>query len=387
MLVPETARKSIKVNLTRRAMLKMVAGTGIYSSFPAYAQSGPRLTTSLATTAAKRGILFGSAVSTKWLGNKKYRDLIAHHCSIVTAENAMKWKYLEKREGDYSTRKAMSVAGYAEQEGHASRGHCFVWNHDERMPAWLVELAQDWRSTEKKQLTKRMWRHGALLGRKFPQVVSWDVVNEAIDPTEGLIRDSMLSRILGDRFIDVAFHIMKTKAPKAQLVYNETMNWEASPVHRNAVLKLLERLLNRNVPIDALGIQSHIGNSLNRPRNEFEWRKFLDEVNSMGLEVILTELDCSDRNLTYADTQLRDHEAAAYTKGYLDITLDFLNVKQVILWSIADKSSYMNRRGYPSYKRRADGDSLRGHPFDENWQAKPMYHAILSALASAPLRS
>ena len=381
------ARKCIKNHLTRRAVLKVAANTTAYAAFPAYAMSGCLSATSLAATAANRGLLFGSAVSTRWLDNRNYTNLISHHCAIVTAENAMKWKYLEKREGAYSTVNSLRVMDFAQREELASRGHCFVWNHDERMPAWLVGMAKDWRSVEKRQLTKRMWRHGAFLGRKFPQISSWDVVNEAIDPSEGILRDSMLNRMLGDRFIDVAFRIMKAKAPSAKLVYNETMSWEASPRHRNAVLKLLERLLKRNVPIDALGIQSHIGNSLNKPRDETEWRRFLEDVNSMGLDVILTELDCSDRNLAYADSYRRDLETAAYIKGYLDITLDFHNVRQVILWSIADKPSYMNRKGYPSYKRRPDREILRGHPFDEKWQPKPMYHAILRALKSAPLRT
>lgn len=373
--------------LSRRTLLKAAAVTAAFSTFPVRAASCPPLSTSLADVAASRGITFGSAVSAKWLDNKNYTELISHNCAIATAENAMKWKYLERHEGYYATRTAMIVTAFAEREGLDSRGHCFVWNDDKRMPAWLVEKADEWDMDQKRQLTNRMWRHGAFLQRKFPHVTSWDVVNEAIYPREGVIRDSLLSRMLGERFIDIAFRIMKAKTPNAQLVYNETMSWEKSSRHRNAVLKLLERLLKRNVPIDALGIQSHIGNSLNKSRDEIEWRRFLEDVHSMGLDVILTELDCSDRNLTYADPYRRDLETAAFTKGYLDITLDFPNVRQVLLWSIADKPSYMNRRGYPSYKRRTDGKALRGHPFDGNWQPKPMYYAIMEALKSVPIQT
>ena len=91
----------------------------------------------------------------------------------------------------------------------------------------------------------------------------------------------------------------------------------------------------------------------------------------MGLDIILTELDCSDRNIDDPDPVRRDAETAAFTKGYLDLTLDFTNVKQIILWSLTDGTSYMNRPGYPDYKRRADGLALRGHPYDD--RPSPMH--------------
>lgn len=373
--------------LARRTFLTSAATTVALSMLPTRSLSKQPIATSLSDAAASRGIKFGSAVSADWLNDKNYTKLISHNCVLATAENAMKWKYLERKEGHYAAAKALAVIAFAERENLDTRGHCFVFNNDNRMPTWLVEMAKEWDKGQKQKLTSRMWKHGAFLGRKFPHITSWDVVNEAIYPREGVIRDTLLSRILGERFIDVAFRIMKAKTPNAQLVYNETMGWEKSNKHRDAVLKLLERLLKRNVPIDALGIQSHIGNTLNKPRNEIEWRRFLEDVQSMGLYVILTELDCSDRNLTHADPYRRDIEVADFTKGYLDITLDFPNVREIVLWSIADKPSYMNRKGYPPYKRRTDSKALRGHPFDENWQPKPMYHAIMEALKSAPLRA
>jgi endo-1,4-beta-xylanase len=104
-------------------------------------------------------------------------------------------------------------------------------------------MADELRRGRRYPLTRRMWRHAAYLGRTFPAITSWDVVNEAINPRNGKIRHSALNRIMGERFIDLAFEMMKAKAPKAQLVYNDTMNWEASPLHRDALLRLLERLL------------------------------------------------------------------------------------------------------------------------------------------------
>jgi len=370
----------------RRQMLRGTIGTGFALCCPLPALAAASPDSSLAAIAATRGISFGSTVSTRWLDNEKFTRLIVRECDTITTENSLKWKYLEPERNNRESAPAKALAKFARHNSLDTRGHCFIWNHDERMPAWLVEMADELRHGRRYPLTRRMWRHAAYLGRTFPAITSWDVVNEAINPRNGQIRHSALNRIMGERFIDLAFKMMKAKAPKAQLVYNDTMNWEASPLHRNALLRLLERLLSRNVPIDALGIQSHLGNTLGRPRDEIGWRLFLQEIKAMGLDIILTELDCSDRNIDDPDPVRRDAETAAFTKGYLDLTLDFTNVKQIILWSLTDGTSYMNRPGYPDYKRRADGLALRGHPYDDRWKPKKMRTAIADALLSAPQR-
>lgn len=367
-------------------MLRGTINAGVALGLPIPALAASPANASLAAIAAARGISFGSAISAQWLGNGKFTRLIARECDTVTAENSLKWKYLEPERNIRESAPSKALAKFARHNQLKMRGHCFIWNHDQRMPAWLVEMMDGLRRDQRRPLTRRLWRHAAYLGRTFPDISSWDVVNEAIDPRSGRLRDSALNRLMGERFIDLAFKMMKAKTPRAQLVYNDTVDWAASPLHRNALLRLLERLLSRNVPIDALGIQSHLGNTLGRPRDEIGWRLFLEEIAAMGLDIILTEMDCSDRNIEEPDPGRRDEETAAFTKGYLDLTLDFANMKQVILWSLADRASYMNRPGYPDYKRRADGLALRGHPYDDRWRPKKMRTAIADALLAAPQR-
>ncbi|WP_254305958.1 endo-1,4-beta-xylanase [Sphingopyxis sp. BSNA05] len=350
--------------------MRGAVGAGFALGSPCPLLAAPRPDGSLAAIAASRGLSFGSAVSARWLDHDKFAGLIARECDTITTENSLKWKYLEPDRNIREDLPAKALAEFARHRDLDTRGHCFIWNHDERMPAWLVEMTDGLRRGRSRPLTRHMWRHAAYLGRTYPDITSWDVVNEAINPRNGKIRHSALNRLMGERFIDLAFRIMKRKAPRAQLVYNDTISWEASSLHRDALLRLLERLLARNVPVDALGIQSHLGNTLGRPRDETGWRLFLQEIEAMGLDIILTELDCSDRNIDDPDPGRRDAETAAFTRGYLDLTLDFANVKQIITWSLADGVSYMNRPGYPAYKRRADGLALRGHPYDDRLRPK-----------------
>jgi endo-1,4-beta-xylanase len=370
--------------MDRRTFLRGTAAATAIGSVPGVAAVPQRA--SLAEIAARRGLQFGSALDTTSMRNSRYLALHSRECALVTCENGLKWKYLEPEEGERELAEALAVRRYADREGLDVRGHCFLWNREDRFPPWLVELAQESSPGETKALTDTLWRHGAFLGRSFDGIVSWDVMNEAI-ATDGTMRQSVFSELLGDRFFDLGFRIMRAKSPGAQLVYNETMGWEQSSSQRDAVLRLLEGALRRNVPIDALGVQSHLGKFLGRPRDERGWQAFLAEVEGMGLDVVITELDCSDRNLTDPDYRKRDAEVAAYVKAYLDLTLDFHNVRQVVLWSLSDGVSYMNRDSYDENRRRPDGRPLRGHPYDTRLEPKPMHDAIAAAFASAPVRS
>lgn len=178
--------------LTRSDMLRGTVNAGFAFAFPFSTLAASRPETSLAAIATTRGISFGSAVSDQWLGNKKFTRLVARECDTITAENSLKWKYLEAEQNIRDSLPAKALAKFARRSGLNMRGHCFVWNHDERMPAWLVEMTDELRRGRRRPLTKRMWRHAAYLGRTFPEITSWDVVNEALDPSNGEIRDSAI---------------------------------------------------------------------------------------------------------------------------------------------------------------------------------------------------
>ena len=72
------------------------------------------------------------------------------------------------------------------------------------------------------------------------------------------LRQSAWFKAFGESYIDTAFHAARAADPTALLFYNET-NLEGDSDwferRRTATLKLLERLLARNVPVQGLGIQ------------------------------------------------------------------------------------------------------------------------------------
>lgn len=372
--------------MKRRRFLQSIAGSLTLAMPGPSLAASQRVIPSLAELAGRKGLTFGSAVSRTALRDPAYAELVKRHCAMLVGENAFKWKYLEPRPRNVEQDEAEWIAAFARRVDMQLRGHCFLWNHTERMPPWLVDSARSLDRRDYRRLTRHMWRHGARLARLFPQISHWDAINEAIDPATGRMRETPFTRILGSRFFDIAFRILHEKHPEAQLVYNDTMGWEANGTHRNGVLRLLEGALARGVPIHALGIQSHIGKTLGELRNERAWRDFLGEVQGLGLDIHLTEFDCSDRNVETSERAIRDRETAAHAKGYLDLTLDFPSVRQLLVWSLSDGPSYMNRPSYPDWRRRDDGRAMRGHPFDETLRPKLLYFAMANALRHAPLR-
>jgi endo-1,4-beta-xylanase len=185
------------------------------------------------------------------------------------------------------------------------------------------------------------------------------------------------------------FHAAKSAAPHAQLVYNDYMSWERNSddeSHIRGVLKLLEGFRKRGTPVDALGVQSHI--RLLKPlsvaeivrESEAPWRSFLDEVVAMGYQLVVTEFDVND-HAAPTETSVRDRMIADYARAYLDLMLDYRQLRDLLCWGMCDRYSWLN-----SFDPRADKSLKRGTPYDVNFKPKRLRQAVADAFANARQR-
>jgi endo-1,4-beta-xylanase len=329
--------------------------------------------------AGRRGLRFGAAMSSRGLGDRGYRDLVGRQCGVIVCENEMKWRIVRPSAGTRDYSRADAIADFARKNGLALRGHALLFHHALNA-AWRIEAARDGAEAV-------IRRHiGEMIGHYGSSVSSWDVVNEPIDPNgerPDLLRETEFLSMAGPGYIDLAFHAAREAAPEAELVLND---WVAPyrPAfferHRTAVLRLLERLLRDGVPVDGLGVQSH----LVAWRTDFDqraWRKFLDDVAGLGLRILITELDVADDRLP-AETGVRDKLVADHARRYLDVSLDCHTVSDVICWGLRDDFSAVRLT-----HRRKDGLPNRSLPYDIDNSAKPLRAAIASSLAGAPFRS
>jgi endo-1,4-beta-xylanase len=221
------------------------------------------------------------------------------------------------------------------------------------------------------------------------QVWSWNVVNEALNPREGRpggLRGSPLVSQLGADFFDIAFHTAREADPKALLVYNDyAMELDTSEheSRRRALLALIDSFKKRNLPIDAIGLQSHM--RLDQFRFEAGiYRRFLKEIAARGVKILITELDVFDVGAP-SDIKERDQAVADCYQRVLDVALDETAVTAVVTWGLSDRYTWLTPRYSPKFTR-PDGLPGRPLPFDEQFAAKAAYGAIAKTMGAAPER-
>jgi endo-1,4-beta-xylanase len=337
---------------------------------------------------------FGSAVAWSAAGadagsfaNSNYAALLEQDCSILVPENELKWQSLQPTNGPHNFARFDAILNYAEAKGMAMRGHTLVWHQSRWMPVWLESY--NFGPSPAAEAERILTQHVQTVCRRYGnRIVSYDVVNEAVVPATGLLYETALSKALGgaQKTLDLAFHSARAEAPGAQLVYNDYMSWEpGGERHRSGVLELLKGFKARGVPVDALGIQSHLGIYSSTPvatlvaNQTPTWRAFLNEVVAMGYKLVITELDVRDDGLP-ADVAVRDQAIADYTRAYLDVMFAYPELRDVLVWGMCDKYSWL--RSMP----RSDGQPRRPCPYDAGFKPKPMHSAIDGAFVGAVQR-
>ncbi|MBD8735777.1 endo-1,4-beta-xylanase [Sphingomonas sp. CFBP 13706] len=368
--------------------------TGLAVSAGARGTAAPA-PTGLHGIAATKGMRMGSSFA--WgapganrgsFANPAYADLLKRDCGLLVAENEMKWQALRPSATAFDFTRFDAMMAWADANALPVRGHNLLWHQPKWMPRW--EETHDFGATPARAAEHLLVDHITTVCRRYgTRIRSYDVVNEAVDPKDASLYQTALSRALGspEATLDLAFHTARRVAPHAQLVYNDYMSWEhGNATHRAGVLKLLEGFKARGVPVDALGVQSHLVTQGIDARAtiaglEGEWRRFLDAVTAMGYGLVITELDVRDNSLP-ADFTVRDQAVADFTRGYLDVMLAYPQLRDVLLWGMTDRYSWIE-----GFEPRKDKARRRPCPYDAAFKPKPMYTAIAAALAAAPPRT
>jgi endo-1,4-beta-xylanase len=344
--------------------------------------------------AQRSGRRFGSAVAWSPSGtdtgsftNPAYAALLERECELLVPENQLKWQWVRRSRDEFDFRAFDAIADYAAARGFKLRGHTLFWTPAKWYPPWLAATQFGSPAEAEKLLTDHI---RTVCGRYGTRIYSYDVVNEAIQPESGAIRDTNVTRALGgEHFLDLMFHTAHEAAPRAQLVYNDYMSWERTSedeTHIRGVLELLEGFRKRGTPVDALGVQSHIRLLKKAPVAEIvresqgPWRRFLDEVTGMGYRLLITEFDVND-HMAPADMAVRDRMVADYGRAYLELMLSYPQLRDVLCWGMCDRYSWLD-----GFDPRADKTLKRGTPYDANFRPKPLRSAIASSFESARSR-
>jgi endo-1,4-beta-xylanase len=366
----------------RRQTLQWLAAATAGAALPGLATGAA---TPLKTIAAAKGMRCGNALG---YGHRKaaYLALMARECDTLVAENETKWQALQPRPGQFDFARADVLFDWARAQGMAVRGHTLVWQPAKWLPDWVNKHA--FGANGVREAERLLTSHIGTVCRHFGNgIYSWDVVNEAVDPDTGGMRSNVFTERLGAiEQVDLCFRLAREEMPATQLVYNDYMRWdEGSAKHRAGVLKMLQALKKRGTPVQALGIQGHIGSwddSRSASHELVHWRRFLDEVTGMGLDLLVTEFDVNDRKLP-ADIAARDAGVAALARDFLDVTFSYPQCRDFLLWGLSDDNSWLQTWHEAP---RSDKLPMRPCPYDAQLRAKPLREAIAGAMRAMPPR-
>jgi endo-1,4-beta-xylanase len=369
--------------IRRRALLAAGLSPAAARAQEAAGQGGPEGTPRLGALAAARGILFGTTLTQGQVAESpEMRRIAAREAAVIVPGLELKWAGCRPAPDRFDFGPAEALAGFAAAHGQRLRGHALVWH--EALPAWFGQGP-----AEPTAMRALLQTHIATVAGHFAgRMQSWDVVNEPIEPwyrrADGL-RETPFLRALGPGYIDLAFQLAAAADPAATLVLNEFDLELAVPQHaarRQALLRLLEGMKARGVPVQAVGIQAHLSADRLAQFDPAVLRGFIRRIAALGLEVYVTELDVTDRGLP-ADLALRDAAVARMFGAFLGAALAEPAVRLVVLWGISDRYTWINDS---RFARREDGLPVRAHPYDEGFRPKPARAAIAEAFAAAPPR-
>lgn len=315
---------------------------------------------------------FGTAVTFSEALNKQRMDFYASQFNIMTPGNEMKPDSILDvsksaqlaREDDTAVavhfHAAKPLLDYAKANNIKVHGHVLVW-HSQTPEAFFHEgysPAKPFVSREVMLARLDNYVKGIMdyLNENYPGVVvSWDVVNEAIDDAAGKKRDSRWLQIVGEDYIARAFEIARKHAPEGTLLFYNDYN-TAILVKQMGIITLLNELIPEG-NIDGYGFQMH--HDVGFP-SVMQIAESLRRVAATGLKLRVSELD-----VTIPDTSEESYRKQA--KMYAGIMQALKPYEDqllaVQLWGVTDNLSW-----------RASQFPLL---FDGQAQPKPAFWAVV----------
>lgn len=320
---------------------------------------------------------FGSAVPARAMMDLRLRKLVLDQFSIITPENELKpdsvldvsasrkLAQTDEKAAAVHFDAAKSLLDFAKDNNLKMHGHVLVW-HSQTPEAFFHEGYD----TKKPFVTREV-----MLGRlenyikgvmEYMQtnysgvIVSWDVVNEAIDDGSGWLRKSNWHKVVGEDFVARAFELARKYAPEGTLLYYNDYN-TAMPGKLNGIVRLLNTLIPEG-NIDGYGFQMH--HSVGYPSMQMI-AAAVQRIAGLGLRLRVSEMDIGVDNNSASSFTKQAEKYGQIMRLLLQYSDQF---EAVQVWGLTDlmswrSSSYpllfdLNRNPKPAFWAVADPDSV-----------------------------
>jgi endo-1,4-beta-xylanase len=304
------------------------------------------------------------------------------NCGIIVPEYHGQWSAVEWDRGRPWYGNYDAIVAFAERNGQAVRGHSLIW--DQMTPAWARQ----------EMLEHRRWstveRHfEGLLPRYSGRINEWIVVNEMIDTQDGDrgMRRTSFQRAYGNDYVARSLRLAHVLDPKARLMINEFGVCHDNPVdeaRRIALLKLVEKLKAKGVPLHQVGLQGHL-ELAKGALPQARLAKFLRDLADTGVSIAFTEVDVleDDRSLPL---DKRDAKVARIVTDLLNVANDQPAVTSVVTWGLNDRHSWLQERAAETQAALnhlpMDCARLnRGLPYDADMKPKRLQTSLARAVS------
>ena len=230
--------------------------------------------------------------------SEQYRQHLTELFNTAVIENGLKAPAWD------SERRGATVRAFEwlEANGFRQRGHNLVWPGWKFNAAVTKEIAERDPAIFDRYIRAQFYERMALTKGR---VIAWDVINE-------LLHEKDFFTVLPDTAAADWFKLAKELDPDAQLFINDyaMLNCVQSPQNIAAYIELIQSLRSQGAPIEAIGVQGHIGR---QPRNPEQVLSDLDLFLPTGLPVQLTEFDINSPDEELQTDYLRDFLIAVYS--------------------------------------------------------------------------
>jgi len=292
---------------------------------------------------------FGAAVTQSEALDTKRMDFYASQFCIITPGNELKPDFVLDMAGSRKLAQedetavavrfdaAKPMLDYCQANGIKVHGHVLVW-HSQTPDAFFRE---GYKSTgayvTREVMLARLDNYIRLImeymDANYPGlIVSWDVVNEAINDGNGSLRESNWTRVVGDDFVNRAFEIARKHAPaETKLYYNDYNTPEMMKLI--GICTLLDSLVAEG-NIDGYGFQAHYGSGTPLPSRI---RTAMEQISAKGLRLRVSELDVAITDNSDVQLLTQAYRYEALFKIFLDFA-DKIDAVQV--WGVTDDLSW-----------------------------------------------
>ena len=314
---------------------------------------------------------FGSALSSREASDTDRQAFYAAQYAIITPENELKpenvideynsSKAAKKDQGSVALHfnSVKPILEFAKANGLQVNGHVLFWHQQTPDTFFREDYSRSKPYVSREIMLQRMENYVRLvmeyLDTNYPGiVVSFDVVNEAIDDSTGKLRESNYTTVVGEDWVAQAFRFARKYAPEGMLlVYNDySVPYQPKLM---GILDLLDSLIEENL-VDVCGMQCHY--QLTTPTTA-QFKSAVASIVQRGLKIRVTELDI----LVDDSTEASFTKQAKRYEDLIKVMLQYSDsVVAVQTWGTFDSKSWKSSN-YPLL-------------FNGDGSAKPAFYAL-----------